>query len=236
MRPFRFKHFEVEQSQTPMKVGTDGVVLGAWCSVNEGDRYILDIGCGCGLIALMVAQRTTAYVDAVEINEVSAEEAEGNVSRSPWSERIKVYNADIQSFDEGVRYDHIVTNPPFFNDSLPAPEHGRNIARHSVELPFEELIEAVVRLMSEEGRLSIILPPAEMEHFKALAANRLAPTKECHVYGREGGKQTRVLAEFTKHTKVQPVTEILTIENRDQTQQRYSDQYRTLTGDFYLNF
>lgn len=234
MRAFQFKKFAVEQSLTAMKVGTDGVLLGAWSRV-EGDR-VLDIGSGCGLIALMIAQRNSnATVDGVEINSESAAEAKENFERSPWSDRLNVYNVDIQSYRSDSKYNHIVTNPPFFLDSLGSPDRDRNIARHSVELSFEDLISAVDRLLSGDGRLSIILPPMEMEHFERIAKDRLKATRRCLVYGREGGALKRILMEFARVSSGVE-QQSLTLENRDQSENRYSEEYRKLTHDFYLKF
>lgn len=234
MRPFQFKQFAVEQSRTAMKVGTDGVLLGAWCRCDGG--RVLDIGTGCGLIALMVAQRNAnAIIDAVEINSDSAAEARANFERSPWGDRLSAYCSDIQSYNALDRYDHIVTNPPFFLNSLGSPDEGRNVARHSVELSFEDLVAAVDRLLSGDGRLSIILPPAEMEHFEIVANNRLKATRRCLVYGREGGALKRILMEFGRESSGVEQQSLM-LENRDWSEGRYSEEYRDLTHDFYLKF
>lgn len=241
MRPFRFKQFSIEQSRSAMKVGTDGVVLGAWCNIQQSDKRVVDIGSGCGVIALMIAQRTIdTKIDGVEIEPESAAEAAQNFASSPWSDRLTLHNTDIQSFAKQHQgeYDHIVTNPPFFVDSLNSPDHERTIARHNIELPFEELIEAVDLLLNEGGRLSIILPIPEMHSFEELAQGVLTPTCRCTLYGREGGAARRMVVEFAKcaNFKDQTKEETLTIENRDISVERYSEEYRILTHDFYLKF
>ncbi len=237
MRPFQFKKFKVEQSRTPMKVGTDGVLIGAWCSV-EGER-ILDIGTGCGLIALMVAQRTeggNAVIDAVEIDSESADEAVANFEASAWSDRLSIFKTGIQSYHTLSKYDNIVTNPPFFVDSLNSPDHGRNIARHSVELPFDELISSVDRLLSDEGCFSVILPTTESEIFEQQAAGLLMVCRRCVVYGREGSVARRVMSEYRRTSMVEVEHSRLTLENRDVSEHRYSEEYRALTRNFYLKF
>ena len=156
---FHFKKFSVAHDKSTHKVGTDGVLLGAWVSLEEVQR-ILDVGTGTGVISLMLAQRTpeTVTIDAVEIEEDDALQAAENVRQSPWPEKIKVYHKTIQAFSPGKKYDLIISNPPFFVESWLPPEKKRSQARHTEQLSFEELLESATRLLSANGRLAVILP------------------------------------------------------------------------------
>ena len=147
---FRFKQFSVRQDRCPMKVGTDGVLLGAWAGVRPSDRRMLDIGTGTGLIALMLAQRAPeASVTGVDIDDVA--QARENGDASPWGDRVVFERCPVQEFRAPEPFDLIVSNPPFFVDSLTCPDEGRTAARHAVHLPFDELRDAVLRLMAPAG-------------------------------------------------------------------------------------
>ena len=149
---FRFKHFSVEQNRCAMKVGTDGVLLGAWVPVRDTDRRVLDIGTGTGLIALMLAQRTAgARITALDVDPACAEQARENADASPWGGRIETVCAPVQAFG-AEPFDLIVSNPPFYDNSLPSPDAARTTARHTASLPFAELLDAVGRLLAPEGR------------------------------------------------------------------------------------
>lgn len=201
---FRFKQFAIEQDRTPMKVGTDGVLLGAWVRVGGDERRILDIGTGTAVIALMMAQRCAeAMVDGVEIDEASAEQARENVEASPWSDRVAIHHSQVQSFTPSYNYDLIVANPPYFVDSLLSPDEGRSVARHTTELSFEELTDAVVRLLDDGGRFALILPVVESERFEGVCSDRLECVRRCEVVSREGLLPKRILAEYQKSCKGQ---------------------------------
>lgn len=147
-----------------MKVGTDGVLLGAWAGVRPSDRRILDVGTGTGLIALMMAQRAPeALITGVDVEEVS--QARENAAASPWGGRVAFVQCPVQEFAPDERFDLIVSNPPFFVDSLTCPDEGRTTARHAVRLPFDQLRDAVVRLLAAEGRFAVILPTDEARAF-----------------------------------------------------------------------
>lgn len=232
---FRFKQFTVHQSNAAMRVNTDGVLLGAWANVSGANR-ILDIGTGTGIIGLMLAQRSSsAHIDAIEIDALSASDARNNVTLSPWAKRIDVINCSFQSFAQSVNhsYDLIVSNPPYFNQSLKSPHVGRNISRHSESLPYSDLIESVKRLLAPGGRFCGVFPYSEGNVFIAMAgAHGLYCTQKVNVQSRPGRKVLRVLLQLEATKK--PVTEsTLTIHNPDGS---YSDEYKQLTGDFYLGF
>lgn len=157
---FRFKQFAVRQDRCPMKVGTDGVLLGAWAEVRPGDRRMLDVGTGTGLIALMLAQRSAAWITAVDIDVECATQAAENFAASPWADRLDAVSVAVQRYDPVEKFDLIVSNPPYYVDSLLSPDEGRNTARHAAGLPFGELAAAVVRLLSPGGRFALRCRPS----------------------------------------------------------------------------
>ena len=167
---FRFKQFAVLNDKTAMKVGTDGVLLGAWCDVCEA-KSVLDVGTGCGLIALMIAQRNAdCNIDCIDIDEGAIEEARINADNSPWSDRIHPFMSDFKQFICDKKYDLIVSNPPFFNNGVLAPDKSRQNARHTVELSFEQLIHKAISLLSDKGKLCLIsATDAEEEITKSCA-------------------------------------------------------------------
>lgn len=231
--PFQFKKFTIQQNNTAMKVGTDGVLLGAWSTLKEGNA--LDIGTGTGLIALMLAQRTkTTLIDAVEIEKSAYAQSLKNVNNSNWSSRITAYNTSIQNFNSDKKYDLIISNPPFFIDSTKASNGQRNTARHTDKLLFSDLINSVIRLLKIDGIFSLILPTSEAKQFLKLAeVEKLFLNKECIVSPNSSKPAKRVLMEFSFIQK-QLITEELTIET--ETRHHYAKEYISLTQDFYLNF
>lgn len=231
---FRFKQFTVRQEKSVMKVGTDGVLLGAWADVS-GAKLILDVGTGSGLIALMFAQRSSAKVDAVEIDEPSFIQAKENVSKCPWSERITLYHQSFQSFAKSAerKYDLIVSNPPYFIKSLQPTEAARAAARHADELPQADLVSGVNDLLEPNGRFAAIFPYVEGNIFVArAAASGLYCCKRVNVIGKQGTGTKRLLLEFRKEKL--PVDESeLTIRDINDG---FTNEYRLLTKDFYLAF
>ncbi len=231
---FTFKQFVIHQDRTAMKVGTDGVLLGAWVDIFSDDKRILDIGTGTGLIALMMAQRSpSAVIDAVEIEADSASQARENIDNSEWSQRINIHNINISKFNNSFKYDLIVSNPPFFNDSLLSPDACRTNARHTVSLSFGMLIDSVVRLLSPKGRFALILPTSESERFNNEAKGKLFLNKTCRVYSRVGGDCKRVMCEYSL-SKTELLTEYLAIREADRNE--YTNEYKSITSDFYLKF
>ena len=232
MAGFRFKQFAVEQDDVAMKVGTDGVLLGAWANSDNAKR-MLEIGTGTGVIALQMAQRNPiAHIHAVEIDDTAAKRASANFDLSPWAERLTVEQTAVQEFEPSEKFELIVSNPPYFVDSLLPPDAKRSTARHTHDLTFEELDSAVCRLLDENGRFALILPVTEFE--KYLALTQLHLVRRCDVCPVEGGAIKRIMGEFAK----QPTTEI-EIENIAIERGRrgdYTDDYRALTKDFYLKF
>ena len=214
-----------------MKVGTDGVLLGAWADMRDAGR-ILDIGCGTGLLALMAAQRAVgACITGVEIDPDAAAQARENVSMSPWSNRIEIVNADIRTFSTDSPYDVILCNPPYFRNSLNCPAAGRNIARHGVELSFTELAGAADRLLGKDGEMSLILPVDAMESFIGKAALfGLQPRRLTDVYTKVGKARKRSMATFSRNYRKGARDAIyLMDENGART-----PEYQNLVNDFYI--
>lgn len=228
---FRFKQFEVEQRQSAMKVGTDGVLLGAWCDTGNAHR-VLDIGSGTGLIALMIAQRNQeATIDAVEIDKNSAEEASRNFHRSQWADRLNSICKDILLFNAIYSYDLIVSNPPFFKTGESAPDIRRATARHCSALPFEHLFKKVGALLSPDGIFAMIAP-AEVKNDIEFYAGEYDfwIKRRTSVISKPGKPVMRYLWEFVKYP-VEIKDSSLTIHAAS----CYSPEYRTLTRNFYLN-
>lgn len=217
-----------------MKVGTDGVMLGAWATIGNA-KTILDVGTGTGLIALMLAQRSNATIDAVEIDEPSAQQAIVNVNSSRWQNRVAVHCQPFQQFakEAGIRYDLIVSNPPYFIKSLKSEEAARTVARHNELLPHAELLEGINKLLNENGRFVGIFPYVEGNVFVALASTySLYCTKRVSVYGKLNGSIKRLMLEFSR--KKLPLEEsTIAIRGVDG---EYTPEYISLTKDFYLAF
>ena len=218
---FRFKNFTVEQDLCAMKVGTDGVLLGAWA---RGGEQVLDVGTGTGLIALMMMQRyPEARVTALDIDEGAVRQATINVEQAKVKDRIRVVQQRVQ--EHKGQYDAIVSNPPFFIDSLNAPDVQRNTARHAETLTYAELMEAAWRLLKDDGELSVVVPFDYRQRMEDEATFRgFFPSRVCAVKTVERKPAKRYLLAFRKHP-CQCVKDTMTIGD---------EQYLQLTGDFYL--
>ena len=232
LTPFKFKQFNVHHDRCSMKVGTDGVLLGAWVNVS-GCKNILDVGTGSGVIALMLAQRTSAYtkIEAVEIEEEDAAQAKENVAQSSWSEKIKVTNQSLQNFISNKTFDLIVSNPPYFINSKLSPSVKRSQARHTGSLSYVELISSAIKLLNPSGKLAVILPFEEGKQFESLAnKNNLHIARQLAFYSRQGKPQERWLFEFAFESTA------ITTENLilHAASEEWSDDYKLLMKDFYL--
>lgn len=237
IKPFHFKEFKVHQDKTAMKIGTDGVLLGAWCAVDENLNTILDIGSGTGVIALMMAQRTEAItIDAVEVDENAYEQTVENFENSDWGDRLYCYNATFQEFadeisEEDETYDLIVSNPPFYTDDFETENESRNTARFTSALSFSELISGVATILSSKGKFSVILPFKEEEEFINLAKkNMLFINRVCRVQGNITASVKRSLLEFSFH-QTEIKEEHLIVET---ARHQYTEEYINLVKDFYL--
>lgn len=220
-----------------MKIGTDGVLLGAWTSVDTYPNTILDIGTGTGIIALMLAQRSDATtVDALEIEEAAYEQAVENFEQSHWGDRLFCYHASFQDFTEEMveeeeTYDLIVSNPPFYEEDYKTADLARNQARFTTSLSFQSLLEDVSKLLSENGVFSVIIPFKEESSFIKLAnKNKLFLNRVCHVKGNPEVAVKRGLLAFS-FQETTLLKEELTIEI---ARHQYTKKYIDLTKDFYL--
>ena len=217
-----------------MKVGTDGVLLGAWAPLDHTPYSILDIGAGTGLIALMLAQRSNAeQIDAIEIDDDAYEQAVENFEDSPWGDRLFCYHAGLDEFmeDPEEEYDLIVSNPPFYTEDYTSGDEQRDKARFAESMPFEDLVEASSILLSDVGVLAVIIPYKEEQNFIALAkAEELYPFKITRVKGTPQTEIKRSLIAFSRDKK--EITENdLVIET---ARHQYTEDYTALTTDFYL--
>ena len=233
---FQFKQFRVVQERSAMKVGMDGVLIGAWADVS-GANYILDVGTGTGLIALMMAQRSPlASIEAIEIDQQAFEESLLNVRQSPWNNRIQIACLTFQELANRSekKYDLIISNPPYFSNGVKAPDHLRCRARHDDELPLKELISGIALLLSPWGRAAFILPVESLSELKnSLQSNGLALSRICYVKPNPQKPVFRVMVEITRN-ECSLKEEHLLIEHEQHFD--YTTEYRELTRDFYLKF
>lgn len=234
MEPFKFKQFTIEQDRCAMKIGTDGVLLGAWISVKNNPFSILDIGAGTGIIALQLAQRSNAeMIDALEIDANAFEQCVDNFENSPWGDRLFCYHASLEEFvaEMDEEYDLIVSNPPFYSEDYKSLDDSRNDARFTDALAFDELIDSASRLLSDEGIFALIIPRKEEADFIKMASEvNLFPNRICRVRGNDKSEEKRSMLEFSfEKTAVQ--IENLTIET---SRHNYTQDYKNLVKDFYL--
>ena len=229
--PFRFKQFSVRHDRCAMKVGTDGVLLGAWGCV-EG-KQILDIGTGTGLIALMAAQRNPdAEVIGIDINEAAIEQARENVAESPFRERISCILQDVLAFFPEVRFDAILCNPPFFTEDTLPDDEGRAMARNNKSLPFSELIPKVATLLTEQGKFSVIIPSQHISSFIGLCLEHgLYLSRRCLVRTTAKKPVRRALLTFAKQQNLMCEEQEICLMNTDGSR---STAYKELTEAFYL--
>ncbi|MCK0160856.1 tRNA1(Val) (adenine(37)-N6)-methyltransferase [Allomuricauda sp. F6463D] len=234
MKPFKFKEFTIDQDQCAMKVGTDGVLLGAWTPLDTNPASILDIGAGTGLISLQLAQRSTAeIIDAIELDDGAYEQCVANFEASPWADRLFCYHAGFDEFVDEMdeKYDLIVSNPPFYAEDVPSGDQSRDKARQSSSLPFGELVEGVSKFLIKNGIFTVIIPFNEEANFIDLAKDSgLFPNRITRVKGNPQTDFKRSLMEFTFHL-CEPKTDTLVIE---EGRHQYTKEYIELTKAFYL--
>ncbi len=232
---FQFKQFSIEQDRCAMKVGTDGVLLGAWAPIENNPFSILDIGTGTGIIALMLSQRSNAQqIDALEIDEEAYEQATDNFENSPWNDRLFCFHAGLDEFVEEPEdeYDLIASNPPFHQEDYKSDDKQRDLARFQDAMPFEDLIEAADLLLSENGILAVIIPFKEEEKFRNIAYEyELYPVKITRVKGTPTTEIKRSLLAFSRNQTTDfPIDELIIETARHQ----YTPDYIELTKAFYL--
>lgn len=230
---FKFKQFTIKQDKSAMKVGTDGVILGAYAKC-ENAFNILDIGTGTGLIALMMAQRSSGLIDAIEIDKNAFDEAWQNIQNSDWEDKITIFHSSFQEYADIClrKYELIVSNPPYFNNSLKNDNDRKTLARHSDSLSAKELFDGVNKLLSKEGIFSVIIPTEYADLYEREAAQfdlfinesvKIKPTPEKPV--------KRLILSFSRKKNDVSETEFV-IENGGR--HIYSDEYKMLTKDYYL--
>ncbi len=239
MPSFQFKKFSLKDDACAMKIGTDAVLLGSWARTDdiEGNEYanILDVGTGCGIIALMMAQRTKAMLDAVEIDEQSSLCCAENFLASPWPNRLKLFQDEFTHFaaNSVKTYDLICCNPPFFTSSLKNPDPKRAIARHDIHLSLNSLFHSSLPILNAGGVLALIYPFLSVKNiYQAASENNLFIKNTAAVRSAPGKEPVRIMLELCKK-EVVTATEDFTIRNADNT---FSEEYRNLTKDFYLAF
>ena len=247
MSIFHFKRFSVVNERSAMKVNTDGVLLGAAMTILPTDRRLLDVGTGTGTIALMAAQRVQGdipdqvrdevMIDAIDIDEPSATEAAANFSNSPWQAMLHAHNMSLDRFAADVeraevKYDLIFSNPPYFEDSMPAPDERKSTARHTSEgLSYRDIFEFAKDRLTEEGRVSLVLPSdqeAAVCRYARMCSLHLFRILRIRTVPRKA--PSRVILEFSRLRKATPEDTVMTIQNEGQ----YTQEYLSLTKDFYL--
>ena len=250
MGVFRFKKFEVVNERSAMKVNTDGVLLGAAMTISPSDRTMLDVGTGTGTIALMAAQRLSSAIlnsssvilnevknpriDAIDIDEASASEASANFINSPWNSILRAHHLSLEEFAASAEtvYDLIFSNPPYFEDSLTAPDERKSTARHTSDgLSYRDIFEFAKDRLSENGRVSLVLPAdqeAALTRYARMCGLYLFRILRVRTVPRKA--PSRIIAEFSITRCAELSEELLTIQDEG----KYTQEYLSLTGDFYL--
>jgi tRNA1Val (adenine37-N6)-methyltransferase len=230
---FQFKQFKIIQEKAAMKVNTDGVLLGAWTNL-DGVKTVLDVGAGTGLIALMIAQRCDAIITGVEIEKNAAEEAVQNVQNSNWGNRVTIQNISFQEFAavSEIEFDLIVSNPPFFSNGVKNADPNLSMARHNDLLPFTDIISGAVKLLTDTGKLALILPlDQSVDFIEKARLNRLFLNRMTDVKPFPDRQANRCLMEFRK---LEPDNEKTEISVFGDSKIDYSEEFKGLTHDFYL--
>ena len=227
---FQFQKFVIKQEHCAMKIGIDSVLLGAWCPINDA-KTILDVGSGTGILALMLAQRSDAKIDAIEIEKDAFQEGCENITNSRFCHQIATFHSSLQDFEARKSYDLIISNPPYFDGTLLSENKSRNTARHQTSLNYDDFIKYCANLLSPTGRLVFILPSiASAEIFALAEKHQLSVKNETHVYGKQGKEAKRCLFILQK-TPCHNEESHITIRNNDN---RYSQEFQELTRAFYL--
>jgi tRNA1Val (adenine37-N6)-methyltransferase len=232
-KPFCFKQFEVVQSRSAMRVGTDAVLLAAWVKLGNCS-HVLDVGTGTGVIALICAQRSSAIIEAIEIDQGSAEDARENFERSPWSNRLKMHLGDFLKITTSEKFDLIISNPPYFTHSLRAADPIRNAARHDDFLPSDAFMRQAKAMLKREGKVALIFPKSELERWVIDAAEvGLEPARICHVFTLAHKDAARVMIEFNFDAPEEPEMESILIQK---SPGEPSDAYKQMTTEFYTKW
>ncbi|MBE0662592.1 MAG: methyltransferase [Bacteroidales bacterium] len=230
---FRFKQFQVNDNLSTMKVGTDAVLLGAWATPPTEGR-ILDIGTGCGVIALMMAQKSNAHITAIDIHEPSVQQAQDNFGLSPWSERLNAINISLEDFTSTHKncFDFIVSNPPYFINSLKPCKDGLLLAKHADDRFMDVFISSIATLLKNTGKAAFIIPPNLLEAMLRKSVDKgLFMVRKANIFSKPGTAQTRVVLEFAMQQTGSAEEETIFIRNANHS---YTEAYKALTNDFYL--
>jgi tRNA1Val (adenine37-N6)-methyltransferase len=236
---FQFKEFTVHQDQTAMKVCTDACLFGGWVAEqiqhsSSNVQHILDIGTGTGLLSLMLGQKTSAHIDAVEIDEAAAQQAGENFRTSPWNNRLRLHHSSIQQFNQPNHelYDAILSNPPFFNKSLKSSDDKKNIAKHTDELSYDVLSSTVYSLLNDDGKFYILLPYALLDSFNVIAEKQhLYLQAKINIRQTEKHSYFRTIGVYTKHVSIHVEESEITIKINNE----YSPEFTNLLKDYYLH-
>ena len=235
-KDFQFKQFSVTDQNSTLKTGTDAVLIGAWANI-ETTKSILDVGCGSGIISLILAQRNhNVVIDAIDIHEGSIQDARQNFDKSIWNDRLQVIHTSWSEFLSSTKnkYDLIVSNPPFFINSLRSPQVENNLSKHSHTLSGEILISSAKKLLNPDGRLVLILPLPNSQNIKNMAnENGLSLSRQLNIFPKTDRPANRVIFDFVSGYSHPPKITNLTIRNLDNT---YTSEYKLFTKEFYLNF
>lgn len=230
---FTFKKFQLSDQDCAMKIGTDGVLLGAYASTIKA-RHVLDAGTGCGIISLMIAQKNKGNIHAIDIDKKAVERAACNFRQSPWSDRLKVFHSRLQDFSPSpyVPYDLVVCNPPFFRQSLKSLHTARSMARHDLTLSFHDLFVHTVRLLNPHGKLVMIHPKDTAgKVWKEAEETGLYILQKLIIQPSPTHKPTRVISTLSMQKCMSPQTNTLCIETGKRHQ--FSDAYKELTRDYH---
>ncbi len=229
---FQFRQFRIEQDRCAMKVTTDACIQGAWTPLMPEVKRVLDIGAGTGLLSLMLAQRNgDITVEAVEFDKPAAMQAAENINASPWKDRVKVIDRDIRDHIAGSKYDLIITNPPFFNNSLLGDKKSRNTARHTLSLTYTELLKSISVNLNEDGYFSILLPNTEYIQWKELVGSSFYEVGRLSVSHTADAPVKRVVGLFARKDTI-ITNEQLVIKGGDNN---YTRAFIDLLSPFYLD-
>ena len=229
---FQFKQFRLEQSLAGMKFGMDSATLGAWAN-HPSPASILDIGTGTGVLALMLAQRYDCPIDAVEIEENAFVQTNLNFTNSPWADRLFAHHQDINSFDQGKKYDLIVSNPPYFHRSYSSPDQKRQLARHSESLSTQDLLQKVADLLNKDGFFFVVIPSASVNEYEKEGEMRgLLLQEKVDIITVEGKMPARCILKFGKR-ETQTLRSSVTVKDKDGN---YTEVYSQLLKDYFLIF
>jgi tRNA1Val (adenine37-N6)-methyltransferase len=226
---FKFKQFEIRHGSAGLKVNTDAILCGTWAEYTN-DKFILDIGTGCGIIALIAAQKSNAEIHALEIEELAALEAIHNFKNCKWKNRLYLFKNSLQNYKPQIKYSHIISNPPYFIKSVPSVEERKKIAKHTHTLQYQDIFEFANQHLIENGKITLIFPYTyKTEVFSFALTYNLYPAKICVVSAVTNKKPFRIVCQFTSKYKP-PTQTYLTIMENSKT---YSKEYISLCKEFY---